>query len=438
MRQRQLVYLLAAATFVTTCMLHSMPPTEAIPWSISAASIHDANLGSDLPSDWQQPTIKIAYAITISKCDSLQNSALQSAPLLAHHVRAMSHRQGSSGRSSVSKYDHQLYAFASKTQVLSVCVDMLERFGYTVLLLDIPISEERITNQFYKDKLLSNGCCGAHEFLKLYAYTLTNYPVVIHLDLDTMLLQPLEDVIDFFVHPADETLAKLQIMRPPSGSAGTIQAMFTRDYHQAVAGFKKIVPYSNVPIQGGFFAVRPNMTVYNELIDIIHQANYTDLGWGGVMNSVECWGDPQIQGLLGYYYSFVERTQGLELHNCYYNNILGDHRLGEKCTTQVEPCMDCSTVPPSEVKLSHPIFCHKPWECVKWHTPSKFKKAQNCRWYLHKWYETRQLVEEEWSSSSPTWTKTVASGTLLPEVFLGYCHDNRSVIHMEFTKDSLI
>jgi hypothetical protein len=437
MRQRQLVYLLATATFVAICILHSMLLTETSPWSVSA-SIHDANLGSsDLPSDIQQPIIKIAYAITISKCESLQNNALQAAPLMAHHVRAMSHRRGSSS-SNVSKYDHHLYAFASKTQVESVCVDMLERFGYTVLLLDIPISEERITNQFYKERLSSNGCCGAHEFLKLHAYTLTNYPVVIHLDLDTMLLQPLEDVIDFFIHPADETLAKLQIMRPPGGSAGTIQAMFTRDYQQVVTGFKKMVPYTNVPVQGGFFAVRPNMTVFDELIAIIHQANYTHLGWGGVMNSAECWGDPQIQGLLAYYYSFLERTQGLELHHCYYNNILGDYRLGDNCTTQVEPCMDCSTVPPSEVKLSHPIFCHKPWACTKWGTASKFKRAPSCRWYLHKWYETRQLVEEEWSTSGRTWTKTVASGTLIPEVFLGYCHDNRSVIHMEFTNGSLI
>lgn len=32
-----------------------------------------------------------------------------------------------------------------------------------------------------------SGCCGASEFVKLWAYTLTQYHRVVHLDMDTVL-----------------------------------------------------------------------------------------------------------------------------------------------------------------------------------------------------------------------------------------------------------
>ena len=35
-------------------------------------------------------------------------------------------------------------------------------------------------------------CCGASEFIKLHAYTLTEYHRVVHLDVDTLLLHPLD------------------------------------------------------------------------------------------------------------------------------------------------------------------------------------------------------------------------------------------------------
>jgi hypothetical protein len=385
------------------------------------------------------PPTKIAYAITISKCESLANNVLQSAPLLAHHVRAMSIQ-----KTNRTKYDYQLYAFASRTQVNASCVTLLERMGYTVLLLDIPVHVTNISNEFYKGLLETNGCCGAHEFLKLYAYTLTKYPVVIHLDVDTMILQPLEDLIDYFVFGKPEkniALSKLQVMRPTrdTNNNTNFQAMFTRDYQQVgMLGYSR--NYQHVPVQGGFFAVRPNMTVFQELTTIVQHANYTVTGgWGGIMNSQSCWGDPQIQGLLGYYYSFVQPDHGLELHHCYYNNILDNPTFnGTMCTmSDMEECTDCRITPPSQVKISHPIFCHKPWSCPKWGQGQTFKRSSSCRWYLNKWYSTRKVVEEEWSVTQ-SWNKTIPRGDLLTDIFLGYCHENRTVIPMDFTLSSLM
>jgi alpha-N-acetylglucosamine transferase len=32
-----------------------------------------------------------------------------------------------------------------------------------------------------------SGCCGADEFIKLHAYTLTDYHRVVHLDMDSII-----------------------------------------------------------------------------------------------------------------------------------------------------------------------------------------------------------------------------------------------------------
>ena len=36
-------------------------------------------------------------------------------------------------------------------------------------------------------QMKDSGCCGASEFVKLWAYTLTQYHRVVHLDMDTIL-----------------------------------------------------------------------------------------------------------------------------------------------------------------------------------------------------------------------------------------------------------
>ena len=44
--------------------------------------------------------------------------------------------------------------------------------------------------------MVKSGCCGDKEFLKLYSYTLVDYPIVVQLDLDSLIVQPLDDLFD--------------------------------------------------------------------------------------------------------------------------------------------------------------------------------------------------------------------------------------------------
>lgn len=42
---------------------------------------------------------------------------------------------------------------------------------------------------------VARRCCGADEFIKLFAYTLTDYHRVVHLDADTLILHPMDELM---------------------------------------------------------------------------------------------------------------------------------------------------------------------------------------------------------------------------------------------------
>jgi alpha-N-acetylglucosamine transferase len=45
-----------------------------------------------------------------------------------------------------------------------------------------------------------SGCCGAYEFVKLWAYTLTDYHRVVHLDMDTVIYKNMVRVMLMRLH----------------------------------------------------------------------------------------------------------------------------------------------------------------------------------------------------------------------------------------------
>lgn len=113
------------------------------------------------------------------------------------------------------------------------------------------------------------------EFLKLYAYTMHDYPLAIHLDLDFLMLQPMDELFDAFFQPDAHTKHIAHAMWPAGQNwTGRIETMFTRDYPMAPPGR----PVEKVGMQGGFLIVRPNQTAYDELVHLIRQGNFKG-GW---------------------------------------------------------------------------------------------------------------------------------------------------------------
>ena len=74
---------------------------------------------------------------------------------------------------------------------------------------------------------------GEKEYLKLYSYLLLDYPVVVHLDLDTLVLKPMDDVFDIMTDPLYNRIKfkHHSMWKEEEGRNGLVDFVFTRDYN---------------------------------------------------------------------------------------------------------------------------------------------------------------------------------------------------------------
>lgn len=120
----------------------------------------------------QSPTrLKVAIAITVTKDGPFVDGAL----VLGYAARKYHHPMNTS-----SLYDVDLVAFVTSKVTTSRVI--LSYFGWRILEKPLPVALDEIQNQDYAQRMRDSGCCGADEFLKLWAYTLTEYHKVRPLD----------------------------------------------------------------------------------------------------------------------------------------------------------------------------------------------------------------------------------------------------------------
>lgn len=227
----------------------------------------------------------IGYAITVSGCpkndlEGFGAGISDGAAVLKHSIHLNSIRNPESG----SRYDYKMYALVH-TEAEHCARSALEPLGYEILLRDVPVPLDEIEGKFLREKVPSNGCCGEKEFVKLWAYTLTEHPAVVHLDLDTLVLKPMDRLYDVMINgpPKDGGNGGIDVafgdpLVSPTATAGTsIDAFFTRDYNMAHRGMK------HAGVQGGFLVLRPSLDVYNEFVSIIRKGDFRNgSGWGGL------------------------------------------------------------------------------------------------------------------------------------------------------------
>ncbi|CAN0560549.1 unnamed protein product, partial [Ectocarpus sp. 12 AP-2014] len=124
-------------------------------------------------------------------------------------------------------------------------------------------------------------CCGANEFIKLHAYTLTQYHRVMHVDADTLMLHPMDELMGMHccgrcrlfcsvfrlrpcIQPNPPSSPPSRTATPPTESKASL--VYTTDPAMATKGSKAL------PVQGGFLLVRPDLGVYDELRAIVREA----------------------------------------------------------------------------------------------------------------------------------------------------------------------
>ena len=340
-------------------------------------------------------------AVSVTKCD--QDFIKDGSAILKHSIHLSSYPIHYK-----SKYAYKMYAFIHTSA--TDCAPTFEELGYDVLIRETPINATDIVEGFYREHVVKSGCCGDKEFLKLYAYTLTDHQIVVHFDLDSIMLQPFDHLYDAMLK-AEETKPDIPVMFGES-LVERIDAYFTRDYNMVQVGHK----YPG--IQGGFLVVRPNMEYFEEYKSIIIKGNFQKgRGWDGKYGGY--FGSQQIQGLCSYFYDALHPGTAVELNRCFYNQMR-DSPYGKKrksneeaCRDGRDNCEDCRETPVSEVKSAHFTLCQKPWVCPH----NLVRRKAECRDLHQKWFHTRADFEKTFGFRNED---SDVDGHL-KDIFGGYC-----------------
>jgi len=257
-----------------------------VPWVSSA---HDtSSTASSSTTGWTQRPEKhvvIGYAVSFVKCGDFQSSSkglLDAALVLQHSVHMTSVRNAA----AKSLYDYQMFAIVH-TQAEHCAAEPLRDAGYTVLVRDPPIRRDEIQGDYLRQHIAREWCCGDDEFIKLYAYTLFDVPIVVHVDLDFVFYQPMDDVFDAMLFRHDSAIGRAARARIPVEFPDEVQhawpdsidAVMTRDWAQ-------VIPERKAPFQAGFLVTKPNQEIFDVIVDVIRAGDYVegygrDNGWGG-------------------------------------------------------------------------------------------------------------------------------------------------------------
>ena len=170
--------------------------------------------------------VTIGFAVTITGCGS--DPITEGAAVLQHSIHLASVHGPWGG-----KYEYHLYAIYHPDG--EVCALPLADLGYTLLKRETPVQVKDIKGDFLRQNIERNGCCGEKELVKLEAYTLVQHPVVVHLDLDVVLLKPMDELFDWMLVDPHDLKGKtydtspLPIMWTEDEVPAVPNAFFTRD-----------------------------------------------------------------------------------------------------------------------------------------------------------------------------------------------------------------
>ena len=326
--QHQWEHSISSSSTTTTTSTTKLK-TTSIQSTIAAAAAQPSSNPLQLQHQQQLPQTKknpdtnqhrattIAYVVTITSCEGHERDntfqIVEGASVLRHSIHMNSIRSQNSNintsSSTSSIYDYQLYAFYHPDAV--ACAIPLLEFGYIIEARPTPVQVADIQNPLLRERIVKNGCCGEKELIKLEAFTLTSYPLVVLLDIDTLILQPLDRLFQFMLLPSKEekdhpptrpqrTTIPLDdddlLYYPNKPALGGRNTNVTIDFHSSSSSsidFLYTTDYAMVnadryikPVQGGFVILRPNRTIYNDFIHIVQVGDFqfegnTDLGWGG-------------------------------------------------------------------------------------------------------------------------------------------------------------
>jgi hypothetical protein len=358
----------------------------------------------------------VAFAVSITGCGA--DPITEGAAILRHAIHRASVHGPLGGR-----YDYELFAIYHPQA--KECATPLQQLGWNLLERPVFVNVTDIRGDFLRERITKNGCCGEKELIKLEAYTLTDYPIVVHLDLDVLVMKPMDDLFDMMlassVHDGKvdaRRYANILMQYPEQTTPDRINAFFTYDYNMVG------VHTHYKPVQGGLIVLRPDLKVYEEFRQIVLEGDFRSGdggpgGWGGKVGPFH--GSMTFQGIIPYFYNVLHPGQSLVLNRCVYNQMCDNPRdkptVNDKvdgaCRTGETDCEDCRSRPLEDVVTTHFTLCQKPWWCLP-HTQDAIQHRL-CQKLTREWYRVRSELEQSWGRSGQ------GGGDYHKDVFFGYC-----------------
>ncbi len=244
----------------------------------------------------------IAFAVTITKFRS--GKSLPATTL--YDRAAVLHQSLKAAMQQSDRYDYHLYAFVHPDAI--EVKPRMEQLGFRVQIRETPFNVTDIQNKELV-KAQNRGCCGEKEYLKLYSYLMFDYPVVVHIDMDYLILKPMEDIFDLMTDPSYNRtkFQRLAMWTDMTNYNGSIDFVHTRDYNMVEP--PKRQPHQ-VGIQGGFLVVRPSQDDFDKLVSVILSGGgfVRGKGWGG-LNYGGYYGSGTIQGTIQNFEKRFKKSQ---------------------------------------------------------------------------------------------------------------------------------
>jgi preprotein translocase subunit YajC len=427
------------------------------------ATVDAVTVATHTRAKTEDEPIRIAHVVSMITCHkaSRVKGFLDAFVVLRHSV----HQNSVHAQPPRSKYSYQMYAIVHQDGGCADYSDLLQRLGYITIIRPTPVDVTQLPDGWYKSHVENENCCGSKEFIKLYAYTLTDHPVVVHWDLDTAVLQPMDDLYDAMIYSADSVEGQAARSRLAVQHKQTIQwpdridAFLTRDVTSAQ-------PWEKIQaVQGGFVVARPNPDHLEMYKEFIMKADYQPgrgegSGWGG-LGYGGFQGAMAYQGVLAYFYDVIYPGHHVELDVCRWNQVVADViwrgpdriELNGTCrdypldgdftanTPENGRCEDCRILPIEETMTVHYTACKKPWECAIPYPRKPRNKEQEfrlshltnittCGLLFEKYFAYRHDIEGRIAKliGRPVSNQ---DGTYFPEYFKGFCNRAGSYNSME-------
>ncbi|GKY95787.1 hypothetical protein MPSEU_000539400 [Mayamaea pseudoterrestris] len=406
------IVLICVILFIETSTSTTSRPDAAARSSLLQLRTKSASAGNDVSQ--KKGLATVAFAVSITGCGT--DPITEGAAVLMHSIHRASVHGSLSG-----KYDYDLFAIYHPQA--AECAKPLQKIGWNLLERDVFVKVSDIKGDYLREKIESNGCCGEKELIKLEAYTLTDYPIVVHLDLDVLVLKPMDDVFDMMLATESVDAAQysdILMPYPPQTMPARINAFFTYDYNM-------VSPLTvHKPVQGGLIILRPDLHVYEEFRQIVLEGDFRSShgsngsGWGGKVGPFH--GSMTFQGIVPYYYNVLhEGKESLVLNRCVYNQMCDNPRdrptkndiVSGTCRTGEAECEDCRSRPLEDVVTTHFTLCQKPWWCLP-HTQDAIQHRL-CQKLTREWYRVRSEMEQSWGRSGQ------GAGNYMQDIFFGYC-----------------